>query len=1015
MGEYRFKRTLRAMLWAAGVAVVLLVLLHVSLPYVVNRDGVRTWILAYISRYLPGEVHVESLTPGLLPCPGLTIDQGHYTEPGVIDVRIKSGSLRVKWIPLLSGRLELKRLSVDNPELAFNWPETDADHQRPAAHRPTGGIKTSIADAAAVLSKAIRRATIHIRNARLSVRRQQRPLLGMTFSVKTRHLESRDTDYRIEMPDLRLFDGPHTLQAKAVQVQGTVLGTPDQLRLAITRLQSDMPKFALSGSLTLPKPSISQGPITINVDNGTVDVTSLRATLRQIAQSVPVLQTLFDIVRGGHIASLRASFSAPTWDAAAHTDNLEVEAEVSEGRIMVPQELFLLNDVRGKVRWSGGRLSAVDASARLGDSAARGGTLALGLLDGTHAFSLDTRLSANLSELPPLLKKLVRDPSDLALLEKLPALSGHAEGRLILGDRLDHIRATIQTKAAVTLLDADVTVDGRIEDIPSPHGHFNIKGKGVLGPESMDWLGRIGGVSAQWMPQDTLTVAKASLARSADGTMEIRTEMHLATDVDLSADLQVRPQAFHLNKLHLRDKVSDAILSAYRHSTDSTWRVAFKGLLDVQTVNKIFPQHRIHSGVIDGELQAEVDTAVPERSRVEGSFETRGLACQLPFSGPVRVLSMRVSAQNNAFAISDATVEWRNHTLAVSGSGTYSPGDTSVDMYIVADTLDITPLIHTAHTAASQPTEPTGLPDKGRHPIPVRGRIQVDIGDLAVGSYRFVPLHADVELERDQVLVDIATANVCGVDMPGQIRWSNGVLAMVVRPFAEGSDLHDTGTCLNNSKKTEHYQGTVDVDGKIATKGGNADQLMANLKGNVSVRIRDGRVSNIGTAGLLTNILSYMSVNELIEGDLPDLRKENFKYKSIESKLKLKKGRLHIEEGILKSNALNLAAEGVYDLSSDNLKLNVLVSPLTTVDWVIAHVPIVNHILQGTLVAVPVRVTGPLADPTVVPLSPSAVGSRVGGILKRILQTPYYIIEPILPKKKEDSKKTGKKNHIEAK
>jgi hypothetical protein len=1004
MGEYQFRRTLRAILWCTGVSAILLVLLHLSLPYAVNRNGVRKRILAYVSKQLPGEVQVQSLIPSLLPRLGLSIDQGRYTDPDLIEARIKSGFVSVRWIPLLFGRLELDRMNVDEPELTLYWPEADAEHQHPEARHPTDAIKTSITHAASVLSAAIGRARFHIRNAQLSVRYQRQPFLDMTFSLRTRRLASRHTGYRLEVPDLRLFDDPHTLRAEVIQVQGTVRWTPDRFNLTVSRFQSDMPKLFLNGSLTLPIPYASQTPITIDVDDGTIDVTSLRTTLHQTIRSVPVLKTVFDIVRGGHISSLRASFSAPTWDAVADVDNLNVEGIVSDGRIMIPEELFLLNDVRGNVRWSGGRLSAANASARLADSAARGGTLVLGLLDGTKAFSLDTRLSANLSELPPILKKLVRDPSELALLEKLPALSGRADGRLILGDRLDQIRATIQTEASVTLLDADITITGSIEDVPSPLGRININGKGALGPESVNWLGRIGGVSEKWMPQDALTVSNASLARTPDGTMVIRSDIRLATEVDLSAELQLRPQTFHLNKLHVRDKTSDAILSAHRNGMDSPWRVVFKGLLDVQTVNKLFPQDRIHAGVIDGDLQAEIDTVEPERSRVEGSVEARRLACQLPIAGPVLIPSMQLDLHNDAFAISSATVEWQNHSLAVSGSGTLSPRNATVDLHATADTLDITPLIH---AAASRPAEPADLPDNERRPFALQGRIQVDIGDMAYGSYRFVPLHAGVELERDQVIVDITSANVCGVEVPGQIRWLNGVLALTFHPFAEDSDLQYTGSCLNNSKKTEHYQGTVDVDGKIVTKGSDADRLMANLKGNVTVKIRDGRVSNIGKAGFLTNILSYMSVNELIEGDLPDLSKEDFKYKSIESKLKLKKGLLHIEEGILKSNALNLVTEGVYDVSSDNLKLNVLVSPLTTVDWVVAHVPIVNRILQGTLVAVPVRVTGPLSDPTVVPLSPSAVGSRVGGILKRILQTPYYIIEPILPKQKDDAKQTG--------
>jgi hypothetical protein len=106
---------------------------------------------------------------------------------------------------------------------------------------------------------------------------------------------------------------------------------------------------------------------------------------------------------------------------------------------------------------------------------------------------------------------------------------------------------------------------------------------------------------------------------------------------------------------------------------------------------------------------------------------------------------------------------------------------------------------------------------------------------------------------------------------------------------------------------------------------------------------------------------------------------------------------LNIEEGVLKSNVVNLATSGHFDLASGQLNLDLLVSPLTTVDWIIKRIPIVNRILADTLVAIPVRISGPVTNPKSVPLSPSAVSSRVGGILQRAVETPFQIIAPMLP------------------
>ena len=115
---------------------------------------------------------------------------------------------------------------------------------------------------------------------------------------------------------------------------------------------------------------------------------------------------------------------------------------------------------------------------------------------------------------------------------------------------------------------------------------------------------------------------------------------------------------------------------------------------------------------------------------------------------------------------------------------------------------------------------------------------------------------------------------------------------------------------------------------------------------------------------------------------------------------------MHIEEGVLRSNSVNIVASGDYGMATKKINLVLLVSPLTTVDWIVERIPLLGNILQGTLVAIPVGVKGPAADPTVVPLSPTAVGSRLGGILKRTLKTPFRILSPLLeekPSSDEDS------------
>jgi hypothetical protein len=73
---------------------------------------------------------------------------------------------------------------------------------------------------------------------------------------------------------------------------------------------------------------------------------------------------------------------------------------------------------------------------------------------------------------------------------------------------------------------------------------------------------------------------------------------------------------------------------------------------------------------------------------------------------------------------------------------------------------------------------------------------------------------------------------------------------------------------------------------------------------------------------------------------------------------------------------------------------------VNSVQRIVGKIPIVGHILGGSLVSIPVKIKGSLNDPEVSFLSPSAIGSAFFGIIERTIKLPITIIEPVLPAKK---------------
>jgi hypothetical protein len=117
------------------------------------------------------------------------------------------------------------------------------------------------------------------------------------------------------------------------------------------------------------------------------------------------------------------------------------------------------------------------------------------------------------------------------------------------------------------------------------------------------------------------------------------------------------------------------------------------------------------------------------------------------------------------------------------------------------------------------------------------------------------------------------------------------------------------------------------------------------------------------------------------------------------------KGIFTVEKAYIGGQSLDIIAQGEIDLGQQKMDLVVLVAPFSTLNWVIRHIPLVGKIMGGTLISIPVRVSGDPADPDVVFLSPTAVGTRLLNLLENIIKLPVEIISPILPKEKGQENK----------
>ena len=279
--------------------------------------------------------------------------------------------------------------------------------------------------------------------------------------------------------------------------------------------------------------------------------------------------------------------------------------------------------------------------------------------------------------------------------------------------------------------------------------------------------------------------------------------------------------------------------------------------------------------------------------------------------------------------------------------------------------------------------------------MPVEGVFRIKSDYFTWGGSTFKPAHADIFLKDNEVFIDFTKANLCGISVPGSIKISSTKLEFYLYPVAENQQLDNTVTC--HWEKNRLVTGNFDLSGKLFAVS-NSKEIGKVLNGNLKFHAKDGRIYRYG---ILAKIFALLNVTEIFRGKLPDVVKEGFAYNSIKADGNLENGKFTFKNFVIDGSSMTIVCKGYIDLVRGEMDLVVLVAPFKTADFIIKHIPIVKHVFGGKLVSIPFRVKGNPADPDVIPLSPTAIGAGIFGLLKRTFTLPVTIIQPLLPDKKD--------------
>lgn len=572
------------------------------------------------------------------------------------------------------------------------------------------------------------------------------------------------------------------------------------------------------------------------------------------------------------------------------------------------------------------------------------------------------------------------------------AVKGHVEGLTVEGGNLpapldfsDFALVANEdslTAEGVTLkvLDADLTgrahttiAAGRLQSV-------DLVFKGQLGGKVDKWLNDLFEEDADFfLTQAPLTVSEAKLSWSADQPIVSQAAFTTSQDVQVSLSSTWQPQVFRQHHVRIVDGETQAVISQHRRADQLG--LTFEGTLTGKTLDRLLLSNPFPSGRLKGDFQANIDLGRPEQSTASGNLTAANIRLPLKIDRKVHLSQLQLSANDNRLELSPAAflIDDSWHTL--EGSIRLASMRYHVDLQ---------------HEGAFFNVAPTEETQDGQARIerllswPVDGKIHSRLSALKWGEQRWVPLHTTLRMTPGRWQVALDEAGLCGIQTTGTVWLENGRVAVDLNHTAHKVALNPTISCLLG--KSDLVDGRFNLEGQLAGEAASAESLSRSLEGQFNFEAEDGRIYKFD---LLGRILAAINLTELVRGKKSDLLGEGLAYRKIAIEAQLEDGRLRFDKALIDGASAEIAAEGDIDLNSDELDLLVLVAPLKTVDAIVKFTPIVNTWLEGTLISIPVKVSGSLEEPRITPLAPSAVGSSLLNLLKNTIKLPIKLVEPL--------------------
>jgi hypothetical protein len=543
------------------------------------------------------------------------------------------------------------------------------------------------------------------------------------------------------------------------------------------------------------------------------------------------------------------------------------------------------------------------------------------------------------------------------------------------------------SETAITIADASWLGAGTFEYLKEAPRLFVATGTGAIGAQMTEWLRH----QIEWPEElklrSPLKIAAEHLSWRAGGNVSFNGRVTAAGGPQLSLVAVKNPQWLAVQNLTIEDGDRRARVT-FLVAKDQL-ELSFSGALTQQTIDKIFASFPTKDSALSGEIQLSASLTRPVRVSAQGRLEGSNL--WLPLGTEKALLEkFSIEASGESLRVRSADLRWSKGRMAVSGKVAGTTENLRLDLDVAGDQLDWEDLrrIFAGGGKQRQP-EKVGA---GSYPT-MEGTIRFRTNRLAFEGFDFTALEAMTAISPSGIRAKINQAVVCGINVSGRVDVIGSEIGIDVELAARSAQLEPTTVCLTN--RHNQVTGSYSLDARLVGRG-ERDHLSRALQGTFELTARDGEF--IRSPGIDATF-DYLNATGDFQVAFPDLDRQTFPYRFVAVKGRIEGKMLIGDEINVSSSLINLSGQGRVDLERNQIDGKGLIAVLQPVDEVISRIPGFSSMLGGSLVGIPVRVSGELEHPEVSYLSPADIGAELLNIPLRILGMPIGAMRLFTPRR----------------